>query len=99
MIISGIRTPPADVNRVVTEEYIKAENLHYKIMRAAQYAQESLYEMCMGFKEMRDSKLYKELGYSSFEDYCEKEVGVSRRQVYRYISIVDKLPNEFVKST
>lgn len=52
----------------------------------------------MGFKEMRDSKLYKELGYSNFEDYCEKEVGFTRRQVYRYISIADKLPKEFVTS-
>ena len=65
-------------------------------MRAAQYAQESLYEMCMGFKEMRDSKLYKELGYSSFEDYCENETGMKRRQVYRYIEVAEKLPSEFV---
>lgn len=53
----------------------------------------------MGFKEMRDNKLYKELGYSDFGDYCENEVGVTRQQVYRYIAIVDKLPSEFVKST
>lgn len=87
MIESGIRTQPADASRAVTDEYIKAENLHYKIMRAAQHAQQSLYEMCAGFKEMRNSKLYKELGYSDFEDYCENEVGVTRRQVYIYIYI------------
>lgn len=68
-------------------------------MRAAQHAQQSLYEMCAGFKEMRDSKLYKELGYSDFGDYCEKEVGITRQQVYRYIAIISKLPSDFVKST
>lgn len=53
--------------------------------------------MCTGFKEMRDSKLYKELGYSDFGDYCEQETGMKRRQVYNYISIAEKLPSEFVQ--
>lgn len=52
----------------------------------------------MGFKEMRDSKLYKELGYSDFGDYCELETGFKRSQVYNYISIVEKLPQDFVQS-
>ena len=52
--------------------------------------------MCMGFKEMRDSKLYKELGYSDFGDYCENETGMKRRQVYNYIAVAEKLPTEFV---
>ena len=46
---------------------------------------------------MRDGKLYKELGYQNFEDYCETEVGIKRRQVYNYISIVEKLPEDFVQ--
>lgn len=52
----------------------------------------------MGFKEMRDNKLYKELGYSDFGDYCENETGMKRRQVYRYIEVAEKLPSEFVSS-
>ena len=81
------------------EEHLKALNLNRKIITAAQLAQQSLYEMCMGFKEMRDSKLYKELGYSDFGDYCENETGIKRRQVYTYISIAEKLPTDFVQST
>jgi arsenate reductase-like glutaredoxin family protein len=48
---------------------------------------------------MRDGKLYKELGYKSFEEYCEAETGIKRRQVYNYIAIAEKLPAEFVQST
>ena len=55
--------------------------------------------MCMGFKEMRDSRLYKELGYSDFGDYCEKETGFSRMNVYNYIRVAEKLPQDFVNSS
>lgn len=96
MIEPGMRMPPADESRAVTDEYIKAVNLNRRIITAAQLAQQSLYEMCTGFKEMRDSKLYKELGYSDFGDYCENETGMKRRQVYRYIEVAEKLPSEFV---
>lgn len=78
--------------------YTKAQELDRRIKTSAQLAQQSLYEMCMGFKEMRDSKLYKELGYSDFEEYCEKETQMSRQSVYKYISIIEKLPAEFVAS-
>ncbi len=98
MIIPGLRTPPADTEKAVTDDYVKAVNLNYHIKAAAQVAQQSLYEMCKSFKEMRDSKLYKELGYSDFEEYCEQETGFKRSQVYNYISIVEKLPEDFVQS-
>ena len=52
--------------------------------------------MCKNLKEMRDSKLYKALGYKNFEDYCEKEVGMTRRNVYRYISVVENVQLENV---
>ncbi len=81
----------------ITAKQIKAAELNRRIIMAAQLAQQSLYEMCMGFKEMRDSKLYKELGYSDFGDYCEKETGFKRSQAYNYISIVEKLPTDFVQ--
>lgn len=93
MTVSEVHTLPTD-----TDDYVKAVNLNYHIKAAAQVAQQSLYEMCKGFKEMRDSKLYKELGYSDFEEYCEKETQMSRQSVYKYISIIEKLPAEFVAS-
>ncbi len=83
----------------ITAKQIKAAELNRRIIMAAQLTQQSLYEMCTGFKEMRDSKLYKELGYSEFDEYCKNEVGVSDRQAYKYISIVEKLPANLVNSS
>lgn len=82
----------------ITTDYIKAKDLDRKIKTSAHLAQQSLYDMCMGFKEMRDSKLYKELGYSNFGDYCEQETEIKRRQVERMIHIADKLPENFATS-
>lgn len=82
----------------VTTDYIKAKDLDRKIKTSAHLAQQSLYDMCMGFKEMRDSKLYKELGYSNFGDYCEQETEIKKSNVYNYIAIAEKLPEKFVQS-
>ena len=98
MIELGIKTPPADTASVITSKYTKAHNLNVHICLNAQMAQQNLYEMCKGLKEMRDGKLYKELGYQNFEEYCESEVGFGRRQAYRMIDIVTKLPADFVTS-
>ena len=83
---------------IITENYSRAVSLHRRICANAQAAQESLFEVCKGLKEMRDGKLYKELGYQNFEDYCESEVGFSRMQAHRMISIADNLPKDFVTS-
>lgn len=84
---------------IVSDSYIKAKDLDRKIKTSAQLAQQSLYDMCMSFKEMRDSKLYKELGYQNFDDYCEQETGFTRMNVYKYISIAEKLSDDFVNSS
>ena len=38
MIIPGLRTPPADTEKAVTDDYVKAVNLNYHIKAAAQVA-------------------------------------------------------------
>lgn len=83
----------------ISSDYIKAAELDRRIKTSAQLAQQSLYDMCMGFKEMRDSRLYKELGYSDFGEYCEKEIGFKRSNVYNYIAVVENLPREFVQTS
>ncbi len=82
----------------ITTKQIEAAELNRRIIMAAQHAQQNLYEMCMGFKKMHDSKLYENLGYSDFGDYCEQETGFKRRHVYNYITIANKLPEDFVQS-
>ena len=84
---------------VVSEDYTRAVTLTRSIIANAQAAHHSLYEVCKGLKEMRDGKLYKELGYQNFEDYTENEVGIKRRQAYTYIQIATGLPTDFVQST
>lgn len=98
MIELGIKTPPADTTSAVTSKYTEAYNLNVRICINAQMAQQNLYEVCKGLKEMRDGKLYKELGYQNFADYCENEVGFTRMQAHRLISIAEKLPGDFVTS-
>ena len=83
---------------IVPEDYTRDVTLTRSIIANAQAAQQSLYEVCKGLKEMRDGKLYKELGYANFEDYTENEVGIGRRHAYRYLSIAEGLEPDFVTS-
>lgn len=76
-------------NVITSESYDKAVSLNKKIKANAMIAQESLYEVCKGLKEMRNGKLYKELGYINFENYCEVEVGMKRHMAYKYCSIAE----------
>ena len=80
----------------ITDSYLKAVNINRNIAINTQAIEMSLYEVCKGLKTMRDDKLYKELGYKNFEEYCEKETKFSRVNVYRYISIAENLPEDFV---
>ncbi len=73
----------------LSAEYKTAVKLNQKIIFAAQMAQKNLYDMCVMLKEMRDNKLYKELGYQNFEDYCEQEIGFSRRNARNYIAVIE----------
>lgn len=73
----------------VSEQHKQAIELHQKILVSANLAQQNIWDMCNGLKTMRDNKLYKELGYQNFEDYCETEVGFNRTQAHKYISIIE----------
>ena len=78
-----------DNTEILSADYAKAVKLNQHIKAHAQIAQESLYEVCKGLKEMRDDKLYKELNYQNFEEYCEKEVGIKRHMAYKYANIAE----------
>lgn len=80
-----VQQPAAQV--VVSDEYSRAIALTRSIIANGQAAQQSLWEMCKGLAEMRDDKLYKEIGYGTFEDYCEQEIGITRRQGQKYAAI------------
>lgn len=82
----------------VSEQHRQAIELHQKIIVSANLAQQNIWDMCNGLKTMRDNKLYKELGYQNFEDYCETEVGFNRKQAHKYISIIENIKLENVHS-
>ena len=82
----------------VSEQHCLAVKLHQNIMASASLAQQNIWDMCEGLKKMRDDKLYKELGYQNFGDYCENEVGMKRSNAYNYISIIEKINQENVQS-
>ena len=82
-----------------SKQHEQAVKLHNRIMASASLAQQSLWEMCTGLKQMRDGKLYKELGYQNFEDYCENEVGMKRANAHKYISIVENINPENVSTS
>lgn len=78
----------------LSASYSKALDLHNKILVSAQLAQNNLWDMCAGLKEMRDGKLYKELGYQNFEDYCQTEFNMTARNARNYISIIENISDE-----
>lgn len=84
---------------IMLTEKQQAEALHKQITGYGEVIYQSLYGMCTAIKQMRDSKLYRALGHSTFESYAQVMLGMTARQAYSYISIADKLSEDFVKST
>lgn len=84
---------------IVSQQHQEAVETHQRIITSANLAQQNLWDMCQGLKKMRDNKLYKELGYPNFEDYCENEVGFNRKQAHKYISIIENIKLENVHSS
>lgn len=84
---------------IISDNYTRAYSLDKKIKANAQILQETIFELGKSLLEMRDGKLYKELGYQNFAEYCENEVGMKRTQAYTYITIADNLSEDFVHSS
>lgn len=80
------------------DAHMRALRVHQEIMVSGTTAATNLWTMCQKLKEMRDEKLYKELGYQTFEAYCEEEVGMTRMNVYRYIAIAENIKLKNVTS-
>lgn len=80
-----------------TPEQQQAVAMHYEIVEAARQTANSLLELGRKLKRMKDSGLYKALGYESFGDYTEQAVGIRQRQAYNYISVVESLPARLIE--
>lgn len=84
---------------IMLTEQQQAEALHKQITGYGEVIYQSLYGMCTAIKQMRDSKLYRALGFETFEAYTEEKLGMKRAQAYTYIAIADRLSDDFVQST
>ncbi len=84
---------------VLSKDYKTAVELDQRIKTTAKALAENLFELCGLFYKMSSEKLYKELGYQNFAEYCESEVGIKRFQGAKYAKIGETLCDENVKST
>lgn len=72
---------------IESANYKKAVALTQSIKVNAKLAEQSLYEVCRSLKEIHDDKLYKELGYETFESYSEDELNIKRHMAYKYVTV------------
>lgn len=84
---------------IMLTEQQQAEALHKQITGYGEVIYQSLYGMCTAIKQMRDSKLYKALGYDTFEAYTKDKLGIERTTAYYYITIAENLSQNFVGSS
>lgn len=80
------------------EKEKKALELDSRIKVHADLAWQNLMESAKCLKEMRDTGLYKELGYTSFESYTQDSLGIKQRQAYTYIKAYEDLGERFLQS-
>lgn len=68
----------------------RAEFIDRRINANAKIAAESMVAVGRDLKEMRDEKLYKEMGCETFEAYCDKMTPIKQRQAYNFIRCYEK---------
>lgn len=82
-----------------TPEEQKALYMHEQLILHRQMVEVGLASMCRDLKEIRDGKLYLQLGYDEFGAYTEAEHGIKQRQAYKYIQILEQLGVEILHSS
>lgn len=87
----------ADVSGLTIEEQ-QFKDLHERICYNAQKSAEHWVQMAYDIKEMRETKRYKAAGFEDFGDYTADALGIKERQAYNYISVIEKLPEGFVRA-
>ena len=85
-----------DPNAMLSDEQKDFVITHKQIVACGSMAGQYLVEMAYKLKHMRDGKLYRAAGFEEFGDYAEQAIGIKERQAYNYISITEKLPQDFL---
>lgn len=77
-----------------TERQNRAAQLTQRILANGSIAANSMIEMGRDLKAVRDERLFTEMGYENFEEYCEKKIGIGKRHGYNFIQIYEKFGEE-----
>ena len=77
-----------------TERQNRAAQLTQRILANGSIAANSMIEMGRDLKTVRDERLFTELGFGAFEEYCEKKVGIGKRHGYNFIQVYEKFGEE-----
>lgn len=80
------------MNEITTE--VKAKEIHEKAVGYFKISEQYGYKFIMEVKKIRDDRYYKELGFDTFEDYCQNAWGFSRRWVNAKIQSASNLSEE-----
>ncbi len=81
-----------------TPEQATFISVHTQILHYGQVASHALVEIATKLKQMRDDKLYQAADFATFGEYVEKACGIKERQAYNYISVLERLPRDFLQS-
>lgn len=73
--------------------------LHRNILECGSAMVNSIVSIAKSLKQIKEDKLYLEAGIESFEEYSEELLGLKRSQAYKYISVLEKLGEDFVHSS
>ena len=84
---------------IKSKQYLSAVEIDQRIKTTAKALAENLFDLCGLFYRMSSEKLYKELGYQNFADYCEKETGIHRDQGRKYAKIGEEFLDKNAEST
>lgn len=89
----------ADFNiETITTETKSALDVHSNIIAAEQSAANAMLSLCENLKKMRDTGLFKSLGFDKFEDYTEQACNIKKRQAYNYIQTYERLGKSVMQS-
>src|SRR5690625_4945678 len=80
------------MNDLSTE--VKAKETHEKAVGYFKVSEQYGYKFIMEGKKIRDDRYYKELGFSTFEDYCNQAWGFNRAWVNQKIQSASNLSEE-----
>ncbi len=81
-----------------SDAYFRAVELTNSINQLYSDEAALLLEKCKYLKEISENKLYKVMGFRDFKSFCKQMLPFEAREAYRYINIINRFSEEFVKA-